>query len=223
MPSLSQMGALLKVRERFEKEKLLKNIRIGMALHVTKETAALVRTLIAGGADAAITGCNPLSAQDDVCAALAKEGIKVWAFNMLGLPFETEETIKETIELNKKIKPDKVFISIFYPYPRTELYDLCKKNNWLTNIKINTYFEPISTLNQPTISKEKIEYYYRIFRIAVMYPNFIFIAKILAKIHLSKNTTFYDVIYLTAYKLFSILRTILHPKIKKKLFSFLRI
>jgi adenosylhomocysteinase len=75
-----QMGALLEVRKRFEKEKPLKGIRIGMALHVTKETAVLVRTLVAGGAEVAITGCNPLSTQDDVAAALVKEGIKVWAY-----------------------------------------------------------------------------------------------------------------------------------------------
>ena len=75
-----QMGALMKVKKRFEKEKPLKNIRIGMALHVTKETGILVRTLIAGGAEVAITGCNPLSTQDDVAAALAKEGVNVWAY-----------------------------------------------------------------------------------------------------------------------------------------------
>ena len=74
------MGALLKVRERFAKEKPLKGIRVGLALHVTKETAILVRTLIAGGAEVAITGCNPLSTQDDVAAALADEGVKVWAY-----------------------------------------------------------------------------------------------------------------------------------------------
>jgi len=152
-----------------------------------------------------------------------KAGIKAWAFNMIGLPFETEETIKETIELNKKIKPNKVFISIFYPYPSTELYDLCKKNKWLTNINVNTYFEPISTINQPTISKKKIEYYYRIFRIAVMYPKFLFIAKILAKIPLSKKIMLYDVVYINFYKLFSILRSLLPIKIKNKLFDFLKI
>ncbi len=75
-----QMSALLKVRERFSKQKPLKGIRVGMALHVTKETAALVRTLSAGGADVAICSCNPLSTQDDVAAALAKEGIKVYAY-----------------------------------------------------------------------------------------------------------------------------------------------
>ena len=73
------MPALQKVRERFEKEKPLKGLRIGMALHVTKETAMLVKTLIAGGAEVAITGCNPLSTQDDVAAALAKDGVRVFA------------------------------------------------------------------------------------------------------------------------------------------------
>jgi len=75
-----QMKSLLKVRERFKKEKPLKGIKVGLALHVTKETAVLVKTLIAGGAQVAITGCNPLSTQDDVAAALAKEGINVWAY-----------------------------------------------------------------------------------------------------------------------------------------------
>src|SRR3989339_1778837 len=75
-----QMGALMKVKERFAKEKPLKGLRIGMALHVTKETANLVDTLIAGGAEVAITGCNPLSTQDDVAAALAEENVKVWAY-----------------------------------------------------------------------------------------------------------------------------------------------
>jgi adenosylhomocysteinase len=75
------MGALLEVKKRFEREKPLKGIRVGMALHVTKETAVLVRTLAAGGADVAITGCNPLSTQDDVAAALAEEpGVMVWAY-----------------------------------------------------------------------------------------------------------------------------------------------
>jgi adenosylhomocysteinase len=75
-----QMGALLKVRERFAEEQPLKGYRIGMALHVTKETAILVRTLIAGGAEVAIASCNPLSTQDDAAAALASEGVRVYAY-----------------------------------------------------------------------------------------------------------------------------------------------
>ncbi|MBU1018872.1 MAG: adenosylhomocysteinase [Patescibacteria group bacterium] len=74
-----QMGALMEVKKRFETEKPLQGMRIGMALHVTKETANLVDTLRAGGAEVAITGCNPLSTQDDVAAALAEDGVKVYA------------------------------------------------------------------------------------------------------------------------------------------------
>ena len=76
----SRMQALMRIKQRFAEEKPLKGVKIGMALHVTKETGILVRALIAGGADVAITGCNPLSTQDDVAAALAKEGVKVWAY-----------------------------------------------------------------------------------------------------------------------------------------------
>ncbi len=76
----SHMGALMKIKARFEKEKPLKGVRVGLALHVTKETAVLVSTLIAGGAEVAITGCNPLSTQDDVAAALAEEKVNVWAY-----------------------------------------------------------------------------------------------------------------------------------------------
>lgn len=72
------MSALLKIKERFAKEKPFTGLRIGMALHITKETAVLVKTLIAGGAEVIITGCNPLSTQDDVAAALAKEGVAVY-------------------------------------------------------------------------------------------------------------------------------------------------
>lgn len=73
------MGALMEVKKRFEAEKPLDGMRIGMALHVTKETANLVDTLRAGGAEVAITGCNPLSTQDDVAAALAEDGVAVYA------------------------------------------------------------------------------------------------------------------------------------------------
>ena len=75
-----QMGALLKVQERFAKEKPLTGVKVGLALHVTKETAVLVKTLVAGGAEVTITGCNPLSTQDDVAAALAElDNVTVYA------------------------------------------------------------------------------------------------------------------------------------------------
>lgn len=76
----AHMPALLEVEKRFSKEKPFKNLRIGMALHVTKETGVLVEVLQAGGAEVAIASCNPLSTQDDVAAYLAKKGIAVFAY-----------------------------------------------------------------------------------------------------------------------------------------------
>ncbi len=67
------------IRREFEKEKPLKGIKIGMALHVEAKTAVLVKTLVAGGAEVAITGCNPLSSQDDVSNALRDMGIRCFA------------------------------------------------------------------------------------------------------------------------------------------------
>ncbi|HJJ96075.1 MAG TPA: adenosylhomocysteinase [Methanocorpusculum sp.] len=73
------MPVLNAIRERFEKEKPLTGHRIGMALHVEAKTACLVRTLAAGGAEVYITGCNPLSTQDDVAEALRAGGIACYA------------------------------------------------------------------------------------------------------------------------------------------------
>ncbi|MHA1727219.1 MAG: adenosylhomocysteinase [Promethearchaeota archaeon] len=69
------------LRERFEKEKPLKGFRIAGCLHVTKETGILCRTLMAGGAEVYICGSNPLSTQDDTAAALAAEGVHVFAWH----------------------------------------------------------------------------------------------------------------------------------------------
>jgi len=74
------MGALMMLRERIAKEQPFRGLTIGLCLHVTKETGVLVRTLMAGGANVALTSCNPLSTQDDVAAALAEEGVLVWAY-----------------------------------------------------------------------------------------------------------------------------------------------
>lgn len=76
----AHMPVLSQVKNRFEKEKPLKGLTLAACLHVTKETAVLVETLVAGGAKIAVCGSNPLSTQDDVAAALADEGIHVFAW-----------------------------------------------------------------------------------------------------------------------------------------------
>ncbi|MFA5365256.1 MAG: adenosylhomocysteinase [Candidatus Bathyarchaeia archaeon] len=74
------MPVLAQIKDRFEKEKPLKNITIAACLHVTKETAVLAETLQAGGATVALCGSNPLSTQDEVAAYLASKGINVYAW-----------------------------------------------------------------------------------------------------------------------------------------------
>lgn len=74
------MPVLLEIWERFSKEKPLEGLRVAASLHVTKETAVLVKTLAAGGAKVALVPSNPLSTQDDVAAALAEEGVDVYAW-----------------------------------------------------------------------------------------------------------------------------------------------
>jgi adenosylhomocysteinase len=68
-----QMPVLAQIRARFAAERPLEGIRVAACLHVTAETANLVRTLSAGGATVALCSANPLSAQDDVAAALVLE------------------------------------------------------------------------------------------------------------------------------------------------------
>lgn len=75
-----QMPVLMKVRERLSKEQPFKGVRIAACLHVTKETGALARTLKAGGAEVSLAASNPLSTQDPAAAALAAEGVSVFAF-----------------------------------------------------------------------------------------------------------------------------------------------
>jgi adenosylhomocysteinase len=69
----SRMPVLMKLREEGKKTQPLKGMRIAGCLHVTKETGVLVRTLKAAGAEVSWSGCNPLSTQDDIAAALAEE------------------------------------------------------------------------------------------------------------------------------------------------------
>jgi adenosylhomocysteinase len=76
------MPVLRQIRDRFEAERPLDGVRMACCLHVTTETANLVRALAAGGADVTLCASNPLSTQDDVAAALVdRYGAQVYAIN----------------------------------------------------------------------------------------------------------------------------------------------
>jgi adenosylhomocysteinase len=80
------MPVLRQIRERFEKDKPFTGIRLAACMHVTTETANLMRTLKAGGAELYLCASNPLSTQDDTAAALATEyGVNVFARNGIGV------------------------------------------------------------------------------------------------------------------------------------------
>ncbi|UCB60444.1 MAG: adenosylhomocysteinase [Candidatus Bathyarchaeota archaeon] len=76
----THMPVLSRIKQRFEREKPFEGLQLGASLHVTKETAVLMDTLTAGGADVALCGSNPLSTQDGVAAALSERGISIYAW-----------------------------------------------------------------------------------------------------------------------------------------------
>jgi len=74
------MPVLMHIRGDMVKKKPLRGLKVGMTLHVEAKTAALARTLAAGGAEVAISGCNPLSTRDEIVAALLSDGISAYAW-----------------------------------------------------------------------------------------------------------------------------------------------
>ncbi len=87
---------------------------------------------------------------------LAKRyGIKTYSFNMVGIPGETMNSFRKTINLNQIIQPDKLQISIFYPYPGTELGDLCIEKGYLDKDSAYNYFYQ-SNLKLPGFNKRNI-------------------------------------------------------------------
>ncbi len=97
----SYMPVLSGIRKRFEKEQPFKGLKISTSIHLEAKTAYLAETLRAGGAELYVTGCNPLSTQDDVAAAVAAGGIEVFARHGVSSE-EYEEHLKKTLAC----KPD---------------------------------------------------------------------------------------------------------------------
>lgn len=97
----AHMPVLNRIREQFEQEQPFKGLKVAISLHLEAKTAYLAKVVQAGGAEVTITGSNPLSTQDDVCAALVEDGITVFAkYNPE--PKEYKELLIKTLET----KPD---------------------------------------------------------------------------------------------------------------------
>ena len=88
---------------------------------------------------------------------LAKEiGLSTYSFNIIGIPGETKDTIKDAIDLNIRIKPDFFQVSIFYPYPGTILGEKCAQEGLITDKHVDSYMEE-SILNLTTLTPQEIK------------------------------------------------------------------
>ncbi len=94
---------------------------------------------------------------------LKRAGIKRLAFNMLGIPHETEETIRRTIALNRRIRPDRVHVTLFQPYPGTPLYDRCRKEGLLAQGAVSSYYDPATLVKNPGLPSTVLFRYLREF------------------------------------------------------------
>jgi len=83
-------------------------------------------------------------------------GLQTWTFNMVGLPGETEETIRDLLALHRTLRPNGAQCSLFYPYPGTVLYQRCREEGLLTDSRRPTYFEK-SVLDIKTVGRERLE------------------------------------------------------------------
>lgn len=101
----SRMPVMMELRKKYSETKPLAGMKVAGCLHVTKETAVLVETLIAAGAEVSWSGCNPLSTKDDIAAALAANNIPVFAWYGMS----TEEfywAIDKTLEIKPTLTLD---------------------------------------------------------------------------------------------------------------------
>lgn len=141
--------------------------------------------------------------------AAKKRGMKVNSFNMVGLPYETGEDVWKTIRLNRECEPDYLHVSIFQPYPGTELHTLCKEKGWLLTETMPVSYKLTSIMDYPHMSAKEIVRHKRMFRFRVMRQ--ISLRKALALLFLDVN-----------YELFLKFRARLPTTVKRGLYRVLR-
>tara|TARA_B100000686_G_scaffold343152_1_gene423473 strand:+ start:646 stop:2034 length:1389 start_codon:yes stop_codon:yes gene_type:complete len=125
-----------------------------------------------------------------------KYGLKTMSFNMIGIPYETKNNIKETIRLNRRLNPSSIQVSMFQPYPGTGLYDICEKNGWLNGKPIPFSYFMDTAVTYPDLTTEDIIKIRRWFRF-----------QILRKKNLFKSLVvlFYDLNYERFFKLWNLI------------------
>lgn len=90
---------------------------------------------------------------------LKRYKISLFTHNMVGVPYENEKSISKTVELNRLIKPDAMQVSIFNPYPKSDLGNMCMENGWIDKNLKTTSFHDFTTLRTPFVKPHIVDYY----------------------------------------------------------------
>jgi adenosylhomocysteinase len=156
----SRMPVLMALRAKYAKSKPFKGYKIAGCLHVTKETAVLVRTFVEAGAEVSWSGCNPLSTNDAVAASLAKDGTSIFAWhgmNVKDFYWCIEETLKFHPNLTLDDGADLIF-TIHHKHPEfAEKYVIGGTEETTTGVHRLRAMAADSALRYPVIAVNDAE------------------------------------------------------------------
>jgi len=96
-------------------------------------------------------------------AIVKSYGMKTMAYNMIGIPSETRESLQKTYRLNEEVEPDLVRVMIFQPFPGTSLRELCISQGWLSERNSETLYDH-TVLDQPGVDQKDLDYIRKLFR-----------------------------------------------------------
>jgi len=106
-------------------------------------------------------------------------GLETLSYNMIGLPFETRPQMLDTVKLNARVKPRVMHVSIFYPYPGTKSYEMCRREGFLTDMQTDSFYEE-TVLKQKDASPEQVkamrrrfEFFVRLYSRCYRLPGFL--------------------------------------------------
>ena len=106
-------------------------------------------------------------------------GVETLSYNMIGLPFETRPQMLDTVKLNARVKPRVMHVSIFYPYPGTKSYEMCRREGFLTDMQTDSFYEE-TVLKQKDASPEQVktmrrrfEFFVRLYSRCYRLPGFL--------------------------------------------------
>jgi radical SAM superfamily enzyme YgiQ (UPF0313 family) len=88
-------------------------------------------------------------------------GLRTCSLNMIGLPHETPAMAEETVRLNEALDPDRLQVTVFYPFPGTALHDLCRAHGWLSGRTKTSFLAGRSTLDLPKFPRQAVGRYHR--------------------------------------------------------------